>query len=248
MPHKVTGQISDLFIDITDALQGRTDVTNNQMAYYAARTIREITSKYPFEELRETGSNVILTPGTAIYPVSTFMNPGVTDLDDPNWLEALVIYVDFPTNTITTTLDYKTPKAIEVMIAPATKGLPSRWTRFGPNIHIGPTPNQAYTMFCRYQSKHPFSNPPSPADGLMIPLEWYDVIAYGTAERIAVIKRWSDHARYLHDILWGDPDFQSSGGLRGRPGLIAAHTTQPERDQIFNSRQLMPFVPRYNPR
>lgn len=244
MSHIVTGQLDDLYEDITDALQERTDISNETMAKYSARTIREVTEKYPFEELRETGPQVVLSQGVSSYNWQIFTN----NSDDVNWLESFVIYIDPPSNTITTTLDYKTPKAIEVMISPATLGLPSRWSRFGDQILIGPTPAQPYTVFARYQAKHRFSNPPADNDAIMLPLNWYDVIAYGAAERIAVKKRWNDQAKFLHDLLWGDPDFQRSGGLTGRPGLIAAHTTQPERDQLFNSRQVMPFVPRYCPR
>jgi hypothetical protein len=239
-----TGTIADIQQDVIDALQGRTDISATQIANYAAKTIREITESYPFEELRTTGPNFSLTLGQAIYPIQSFLNPP----DDYTLPESFAVYVDFPNNTVIANLDYKTPKSIELMIAPATLGLPSRWTRYGSNIHIGPTPNNPYVVFMRYQIRHRFSNPPALTDPIFLPQSWYDVIAYGTAERIAIIKRWTDQRQELHDLIWGDPEFVNSDGKKGRPGLIAAHLFQVERDQKFNTRQIMPTIPRYNSR
>lgn len=239
-----TKTINDLIPDVVDALQGRTDV-GSIAPKYIKRALQEITESYPFEELRTTGPNVQLSIGQSIYPVSTFMNTG----DDYTSNESFAIYVDYPTNTVTSNLDYKTPKAIETMISPATQGVPSRWTRYGQNIHLGPTPNNLYSVFMRYQARYSFASDASlPGVPLLIPDTWEEIVAYSAALRIAIVKRWTDQRKELHDMLYGDPEFMISEGKRGRPGLIAARLFQVERDQRFNTRQIMPVIGRYNAR
>ncbi len=247
--------IGGLVQDVTDALQGRTDLSTTFVCHYLKKALSEITESYPFEELRTTGPTVPLLTNAvtfsgvvnnAVYPISYFLNTN----DDLTMLEAGAIYVDFPNNTVVAPLSYKTPLSIEPMIAPATVGLPARWTRYGVNVHLGPTPNQAYSVYFRYQMRHPFPDSDSSLSTAQayIPTSWQDIIAYAAAERIAIVKRWTDQVKFLHDILYGDPEYATSGGKRGRPGLIAARLFQQERDEMYTSRQLMPLVPRYNAR
>lgn len=239
--------IADLVPGVIEALQQRTDVTSIAPKYIRKALI-ELTESTTFEELRRTGPQVNLTPNQSIYPVGFFLNTG----DDYNYPEVMTIFVDSPTNTVVDVVEYKNPQAIERMIAPATVGLPSRYTRYGANFHFGPTPNLAYTVYLRYQVKHPF-----PADlsqtallgqQVFIPDSWEEIVEYAAAERIAVVKRWNDQAKMLHDLLFGDPEFQVSEGKRGRPGLVAARLLQNERDSKFNSRQLGIMIGRYNGR
>lgn len=240
-----TGTLASLEGLVTDALQGRTDLTSAQIDLYLSLAIKEITESYPFEELRNTGPNFNLTTNVATYAVSNFLQSTDTDY---TMVESFAIYVDVGTNSTVSMLQYKTPAALEVMIAPNTIGTPSRWTRFGSNIMLGPTPNAAYTVFMRYQARHKFSATPTSTDPIYVPVSWFDIIAYAAAERIAIIKRWNDQAQYLHGILYGDPEFQTSLGKRGRPGLIAARTFQQERDEAINSRQIGVRISRYTPR
>lgn len=246
LPASAPKTISDLIPYVLDALQNRTDVSDTLAAKYLKRAIQEVCESAPFEELMVTGPTVQLTIGQATYPVSFFLNPG----DDYVQIPSFCIFVDFPNNTVINTLDYKTTKAIDIMSAPATQGLPSRWNRYGANIILGPNPNATYSMFCRYQVRHNF---PQDENSLLavkvhIPDTWEEIIAYAAAERIAIIKRWNDQATYLHSILYGDPENMTSEGKRGRPGLISARTMQIERDQQRSTRQLIPLVARYNPR
>lgn len=241
-----TGTLSDLKSDVIDALQGRTDVTDATIANYAAKAIRELSESNEFDELRSTGPNFALTIGVSTYAITNFVNAP----DDYSMPESFAIYVDFPTNSVVGPVRYKTPAAIETLIAPATQGIPAWYSRFGANFLIGPTPNATYTTFLRYQAKHPFTvnSPTALTEKVYMPLSWYDIIAYATAERIAVVKRWNDQAQYLHGLLWGDPEFQMTSGKRGRPGLVQARILQQERDQAYNSRSLTPMVARINPR
>lgn len=247
IPGGSTRTINDLVPDVIEALQQRTDVAPI-VAKYVRKALIELTESTPFEELRRTGPQVQLTVGQAIYPVSQFIGPG-QDYSSP---EVMTIFVDVPNNTVTDVVQYKTPAAIERMISPATIGLPAWFTRYGPNFHFGPTPNAAYTVYLRYQIKHPF---PETLDQvslqgqkLHIPDSWEEIVIYSAAYRIALVKRWNDQAKVLHDILFGDPEYVASDGKRGRPGLVAARLLQNERDSKFNSRQLGIVVNRYSAR
>jgi len=244
-PGAATKTISYFVPYVVDALQGRTDVAAIAPKYIK-RAIQEICESTPFEELKITGPTVQLTIGQPYYPAAFFLNPG----DDYVQIPSFVIYVDFPQNTVQTTMFYKTTMAIDPMLGTATQGLPSRWTRYGTQIFIGPVPNQNYSVFMRYQVRHRFPLDENNLSGTMVyvPDTWEEIIAYAAAERIAVVKRWNDQASYLHNLLWGDPASKMKDGTLARPGLIAARTLQIERDGQHNSRQLMIRQARMNPR
>lgn len=239
-----TGTIGDIKKDVIDALQQRSDIPDSDVAYYAAKAIGELTESYPFPELQTTGPTVSLTVDQSVYPITTFLNVG----DDYSMPESFTIYVDFPTNSVSSQVKYKTMAAIEALTAPAVQGIPAWYTRFGANFHFGPVPQQPYAMLFRYQTKHPFSPTPTLNDPLYLTRSWYDIAAYATAMRIAVIKRWTDQRKELHDMLFGDPEFINSEGKRGRPGLIAARVFQQERDEAINSRNISIVVGRYSAR
>src|SRR5437660_1040139 len=173
-----TGTISDLKSDIIDALQGRTDVSDATIANYSAKTIRELTESNPFEELRTTGPNFALTLGQSQYGISNFLNPP----DKYSMPESFTIYIDYPTNTVTAPIRYRTPTAIEPLLAAAVQGIPAWYTRFGQNFAFGPVPNAGFTAFLRYQAAHPFTktSPTDLGEALYLPLSWYDIAAYAT--------------------------------------------------------------------
>lgn len=239
--------VGDLVQEVVEALQERTDVSDIAPKYIK-RAVQEITRNFPFEELRRTGPTVTLTAGLPIYPVYLFLNPN-HDYSSP---ESFGIYVDPPNNTVVSNIRFKTVKAIEPMIAPATQGLPSHFTRFGPNFHFGPNPNNTYAVFLRYQVKHPWPEDTSTTSlsgaRLYYDDDWDDIVVYAAAERIAIVKRWNDQAKVCHDILFGDPEYATSQGKMGRPGLLSARIAQQERDEKFDTRQLSIINPRYNVR
>lgn len=244
-PGSATKPISYFVPYVIDALQGRTDVAT-MAPKYIKRAIQEICESNVFEELKITGPLTTLTVGQPNYPVSIFLQPG----DDYVQIPSFCIYVDFPTNTVLTTMNYKTVMAIDPMTGSATQGLSSRWTRFGNQIFLGPVPAQAYTVFMRYQKRHAFPLDEANLGGTMVyvPDTWEEIIYYAAAERIAVVKRWNDQAQFLHQLLWGDPASRNEEGKLNSPGLIAARTLQITRDQQHNSRQLMIRTSRCNPR
>jgi hypothetical protein len=240
VPAGQTRVINDLLPEVINALQGRTDATA-LIPLYMKRTLQEITDNYPFEELRTTGPLASLTATISTYPALTFLQPG----DDYTIHSSFALYVDFPKNTVVSAVTYKTPAAIEVMIAPATKGIPARWTRYGANIFLGPTPDKNYQLFFRYQKRYQFIDDNLGQTPILVPPDWEEIIIYSCAERVAIVKRWNDQASYLHQILYGDPEYQQSQGKMGRPGLLSARLFQQEKDEQMSSRQLMPLIPRY---
>lgn len=241
-----TGTIADVKPDVLGALQNRTDVSDADIARYVSRAATELTESYPFPELQTTGPQFNLSIGQAIYPITNFLNVG----DEYSMPESFAIFIDFPTNSVVAPLRFKTPAALETITAPAVQGIPAWFTRFGSNFHFGPVPTATFTVFLRYQVKHPFDNhfATQLGDPLYLPVSWYDILGYAAAMRIAIVKRWTDQRKELHDLLYGDPEFQMSDGRRGRPGLIAARLFQQERDQAYNSRSMTPVVARVNPR
>ena len=244
-PGSATKPISYFVPYVVDALQGRTDVST-MAPKYIKRAVQEICESNNFEELKLTGPTVQLTTGQPYYPVSLFLQPG----DDYVQIPSFLIFVDFPNNTVQTTIQYKNVMAIDPMLGSATQGLPSRWTRFGTQLFLGPTPNNTYAVFMRYLLRHRCPLDETDLSGVLVhvPDTWEEIIYYAAAERIAVVKRWNDQATYLHNLLWGDPASKMEDGKLARPGLIAARTLQVERDGRNNSRQLMMRVSRMNPR
>jgi hypothetical protein len=239
--------IGDLIPGVTDALQQRTDIAS-LVPKYIRKALIELTESNPFEELRRTGP--VVTTNLSTNPVSAFLNNG----DDYNYPEVFTIFVDSPTNTVKDTLDYKTPKAIEIMTSPVTTGIPKYWTRFGSSFRFAPVPFKTFTLFLQYQVKHPFPGDPNDAvalagQQLFITDSWEEIVEYSAALRIAIVKRWNDQALVLHNLLYGDPSAGTgTDGKLNRPGLIQARKFQVERDQQFNSRSLGIRVGRYNPR
>ncbi len=245
LPGSTPRTVEDLVPDVVDALQGRTDVST-LIPRWMKRAVQDLTASTPFEELRRTGPQVSVSQ--AINPVANFMNND----GDLSFVEVFTLFVDPPGNTVKDTLDYKTPKAIEIITSPVTTGIPKYWTRFGQNFLVAPVPNIAYTMFIRYQVKHPF---PEATDQqsllgafIYLPEDWEEILVYATALRVAVAKRWNDQVAFLKQHLYGDPEYMISDGKRGRPGVLSAKLLQVERDQQFNTRQLGIRVPRYGSR
>lgn len=186
-----------------------------------------------------------------MYPVSMFLQPGddVTLQEDPvifltpGQAQAAGALVGNTPNVVGYSMDYLTPKAIQPLLF-IPGGVPYKYTRYGNQFWFGSQPGQPYDVYLPYQVRHPF-NTNLPETVIRIPQDWFDILAYAAAERGAINNRWNDQATYLHNVLYGDPKFQSSGGEFGRPGLIAAKLFQPERDKARSPVCVMPFAQRY---
>ena len=263
-------RISDLIPKVQVALQNRQDVsetgpTNVEMrpSAWIRDALREITANYPFPELQVIGPLVTIGPGLGFngsnyaYPVSQFLNKG----DDVTLTEDPVIFLtpgqaatgnlpQAPSAVFTTTnlvgysMDYQTPKAIQPLLF-IPGGIPFKYTRFGTNFWFGSQPGSMFNVYLPYQVRHPFNEENMPSSIVRIPADWYDIVAFAAAERGAVFLRWNDQSTFLHNVLYGDPLYQSSGGEQGRPGLIAARILQPERDRRLSPVSITPGAYRY---
>lgn len=240
--------ISDLINKVKANLQDRSDVTesatNPEMrpSAWIRDTLRELTANYPFPELQVTGPLATIGPGLGyqgsnyMYPISMFLNDGddYTIMEDPVIFltpgqAASVGIVATTNNVVGYPMDYVSVKAIQsILFIPG--GVPFKYTRYANMFWFGSQPGQTYNVYLPYQLRHPFL-PSLVNSPVRVPSDWFDIVAYGAAERGAIALRWNDQATFIHNILYGDPEFQSSGGEQGRPGLIAARILQPERDK-----------------
>jgi hypothetical protein len=243
-PGSYSKLIQDLVPRVIRALQNRQDVTLPQASDWLADTLKELTPKYPFEELRLIGSTVLIGPGLGfngsanIYPVSYFLNSG----EDYSRTEDPVIYfsggntASAAVATLATgptyPMDYMQPKAIQpLMNVPG--GIPFKYTRYGGNFWFGAQPTRNFAVFVPYQKKHPFVDGNIPESPVYLPSEWEQVAVYDAARRGAEELRWWSQSDKLHEFLYGSPDNPDK-----RPGLIASLENQQERDQRLSTRSV----------
>jgi hypothetical protein len=262
-PAGSTLTINALINKVQAALQNRDDVsesaTNPEMrpSAWIRDTLREITANYEFEELKVTGPVVNIGPGLGYqgsnyaYPVSYFLNSGddVTLTFDPViWLtpsqaQQAGLAATNTNNSGAYSMDYMDEKSIQtILFVPG--GVPFRYTRHGNQFWFGTQPGSVYQVYLPYQVRHPFSSD-LPQTRIKVPPDWFDIIAFGAAERGALYLRWNEQATFIHNILYGDPLYQQSGGEEGRPGLLAARILQPERDRRLSPMTLQVGYDRY---
>jgi hypothetical protein len=257
--------IKDFINKVAAILQNRSDITENatqqpnpemRPSAWIRDSLRELTANYPFPELQKPGPLVTIGPrlgwqgSNYMYQVSKFLAPGedMTIMEDPViFLTAVqatsVGLVATTNNQVGYPMDYMTPKSIQtILFTPG--GVPFRYTRYGDMFWFGSQPGQNYNVYVPYQVRHPFTDslPNSP---VRIPADWYDVMCFAAAERGAICLRWNDEATFIHNVLYGDPEYQESGGEKGRPGLIAARILQPERDKRLSPVTLQVGYDRY---
>jgi len=244
--------INDLIPAVQAILQNRSDVSESQSnpemrpSTWIAKAITNLTGKYIFEELRVIGPTVNVGPGLGLngsnylYPVKYFLQPG----DDYTFTAtSMVIFLDPPSNTVSYPMDYMQPKAITPLVN-IPGGVPFKYTRYGSNFWFGVQAGQNYQIYYPYQRKHPFEAK-LPASTVFMPDDWIEAVEWSAAERGAQVLRWNDQATFIHNTLFGDPEFQMSGGVKGRPGLLAGLLLQQERDQQTSTRQIVYMGQRY---
>lgn len=236
IPATSSVMINDLIPNVQLLLQNRTDLAQYNPAFFMKAAIQEMSMNRDFEELRVTGPQVQLTVGQYLYPVTFWMNPG----DDYTTVYALNLFVDYPQNQVSYPLHYETPAGIRPMTF-IQQGLPSRWSRFGPNIWLGISPNQPYTTFADYQIRHPFLAGSNLGNTIVrMPAEWHRAVEYSTAYRMAAGPlRWPDMAQELHAMLYGDPDNPN------KVGIVSQLVTQMQLDEKIHSRRINVVVSRY---
>jgi hypothetical protein len=124
-------------------------------------------------------------------------------------------------------------------------GIPFRYCRHGSLVYFGTQPGQPYNVYLPYQVRHSFS-PDVVSTPIRVPQDWFDIVAYAAAERLAINLRWNDQANAIHTILYGDPKSMIPGTAEmARPGLISARLLQEERDRMHSPIQVLPGAQRY---
>jgi hypothetical protein len=262
-PAASTLTINGLINKVKAALQNRDDVSETQAnpemrpSAWIRDTLREITANWPFAELQVQGPVVTLGPrlgfqgSNYMYPLSMFLNPGddVTITEDPVIFltpqQAMQVgkFVGTITETVGYSMDRLSMKAIQPMLF-IPGGIPFKYCRYGNMMLFGTQPGSNYQVYLPYQLRHPFY--PNLVDTpIRVPQEWNDIVAYGAAERGAIMLRWNDQANFLHSTLYGDPASQMKDGSLARPGLISARIFQDERDRRLSTIQITPTVQRY---
>lgn len=201
--------------------------------------ILELSRNYRFPDLEETGPATVLIPGQAEYPISYFTN---LNADIVNLIPSFYMTYVTPQASVNgsgTNLTWKSVDTLELMINLTSYSEPAYFTRYGNNVIIAPTPQNANPIYMRYQVEHPFSDPPALTDPFLLPNDWTMIAEYYGALQFATDNRLLDYSESYHNKLFGDP--QNPGKL----GLIAAKITQIEGDSISMSRQLRPVIQRY---
>jgi hypothetical protein len=262
-PGSPSAVINDLISRVQAALQNRSDVNEMQPnaemrpSRWIRDTLREITANNPFEELRQPNPPLVtIGPGLGLtlaagsgsvsggyggygaassfaYLVSAFLVPA----DDVTLMEDPVIFLDPGTNNVPRPMDYLTPKAFVPLLVGS--GIPYFYTRFGNQFWFATPPNQNYQVYLPYQVRHPFNDDNLLQSQVRVPQDWFDIVAYASAERGAIAFRWNEQRDYLHKILYGDPKGE------GRLGLIQERKLQQERDRRLSVIQVTPAVSRY---
>lgn len=208
-----------------------------------AKACLELSENYPFPSLQVTGPTVTLTinnPGP--YPYADFQQPGDAGLE-VNEFDSFFLYYNGPPvsgqQNVGYPLRFKTIVDLEILMNQI--GTPTNWTRHDDNIYIAMAPNMLYYSYLRYQKEHPFPNRGTASAGtdpILLPNSWQDIVELCTAERLARNYDLEDRRVKYHNMVYGDPKFQASGGTLGAPGLIFQRTSQPQRDQETTTKMM----------
>jgi hypothetical protein len=273
-PASVTLTINDLINKVKSYLQNNSNVSESQSnpemrpSTWLRDALREITQKYTFEELRKPGPLTTIGPqlgwqgSNFAYPIKQFLYPGedYTKSEDPvifltpsqfQQVNQMATQYSVPSpvalmttdNLVAYGMNYLSMKAIQPLLF-IQGGIPFLYTRYGNLFYFGSQPGANYNVYLPYQRKHPFSDDLAQSP-VYVPEEWFEVVSVAAAEKGAYKNRWNDQAAALHEMLWGDPDYQRSGGEEGMPGMVAALTEQPIRDKRQSPVHIYPGAERY---
>jgi len=231
-------QVQDLYPAMKRLLMGRT-LSNDFMVTYAQKGILELTENYKFQGLQTTGPTVQFTAYQANYNPQVFMKAADAAQNNVvNKINSFFMYLNStspPTVGLNSTnsgynLVFRTIDNLEVLIN--IPGVPIYWTRFNDQIWVASTPDSNYYVYARYQREHPFSTPvAADTDVIYMPNSWQDILEYQCAMRAAQELNLSTKVSEFNTRLYGDKQFQQSGGIEGSPGLIFQRTSQENRDQ-----------------
>lgn len=232
----------DCYPQISEYSAGRVFPQAN-MDRWLKRTILELAKDYWFQGLQATGPYVNFIQYQQQYDPSFFSNSGDAALD-LNKIVSFFMYYDsnllasqLPGNGNNPGVQLRYRMIASAENTMAITSFPSYWSRWNGKIFIAPNPQKGYLVFMRYQKQHPFDQI-GPNQVIFLDDDWQDIVEYAAAYRAALSVRLLDIAGNIHQILYGDPEFQRSGGLKGQPGLIFGRISQYQRDSSTTTRSI----------
>lgn len=240
--------IADCYSQIMEYSAGRV-FTEDNMNRWVYRSVLELAKDYWFQGLQATGPFVNFIGGQSQYEPSYFSQPADSALD-LNKVVSFFMYYQLGLTEATLQTNTTNPGVVlryrEIASAENTMAItsfPGYWSRWQGQIFISPNPMSAYLVFMRYQKQHPWTivdDKPAPTgdDVILLDDDWQDIVEYAAAYRGAISVRLFDIATNIHNILYGDPEFQRSGGLKGQPGLIFGRVSQYQRDSSTTTRSI----------
>lgn len=233
----------DCYPQIQEYCAGRVFPAAN-MDRWLYRSILELSKDYWFQGLQETGPYVNLIQFQQEYAASYFSQPGDSALD-LNKIVSFFMYYNsallgsqLPGNGNNPGIQLRYREIASAENTMAITSFPSYWSRWKGKIFISPNPDKAYLAFMRYQKQHPFPNPLASNTVILLDDDWQDIVEYAAAYRASLSVRLLDIAQNIHQTLYGDPEFQRSGGTKGNPGLIFRRVSQYERDSVTATRSI----------
>jgi hypothetical protein len=208
------------------------------------RSILELSKDYWFQGLQETGPFVNFIQYQFQYDPSFFTQPGDAELD-VNKIASFFMYYppildvsQLPGTGNNPGIQLKYREIATSENTMAITSFPTYWSRWKGQIFISPNPVNNFLVFMRYQKQHPFPNPLTSDIVILLDDDWIDILEYAAAYRGCLSIRLLDIAANIHQILYGDPEFQRSGGLKGQPGLIFGRVSQYQRDSVTATRSI----------
>lgn len=194
-----------------------------------------------FPELEEFGPQFNLTGGTVTTSVQEYDESNLIPVGDflIKTLD-IMIWVDYPTNTLRRQLDPTTFQDTDKF--QSFPSLPTQWYRFGTTIGFEPTPNQNYQVQARIMRRHPIVDYFNSAGMLntttiLLPNEWFEVLEWAAAMRGFMEKLNYARAGEIRTMLWGDPEHPNDN-----PGLIASVKTKRRSEAWLVQQPLRPVI------
>lgn len=201
------------------------------------RAIQEIAGnqdfRNEFDELAVWGPKFNLTIGTQEYNESSF----ITGPDLVMATMDIMIWTDYPTNSIRRKLDYTDFQEADKFTLNNT--LPTKWYRFGSYIGFYGIPDKAYQTQARVLKKHPISSPIE-TTVILLPDDWEEVIEVAAAEKGYTELKQYEAAASLHRILHGDPKHPE------RPGMLYGRKKKKEKESWRTQGSLRPVSRPYS--
>jgi hypothetical protein len=234
---------ADCYPQIEEYCAGRVFPTE-KMDRWLYRTVLELSKDYWFQGLQQTGPYVNLIQYQQQYDPSFFTQTEDAELDLNKIVSFFMYYApgllgsQLPGNGNNPGVQLRYREIASAENTMAITSFPSYWSRWNGQIFISPNPQAGYLVFMRYQKQHPFADPLDGTQVILLDDDWQDIIEYCAAYRAALSIRLLDVAQNIHQILYGDPIFQVSGGTKGNPGLIFRRVSQYERDSVTATRSI----------